>query len=60
LPIIDKLPEANNIFIATGHYKIGFGYLPATSELMSYLLDNKTHNLGAELYISESRQLMSV
>jgi glycine oxidase len=39
-PHIGQVPDIEGLFVATGHYKIGFGYLPFTADVISKQVNN--------------------
>lgn len=50
IPIIDRHPDFENVFINTGHYRYGVTMAPASAELLVDLIEGKTPALDPEPY----------
>jgi D-amino-acid dehydrogenase len=50
LPIIDRSPALENVYIAAGHNMLGLSMAPATGKLVSQLLNGDTPFLDAKPY----------
>ena len=50
LPVMDKVPDINGLYVASGFSGHGFGIAPATSHILSNLLLNKPSELPAEAF----------
>lgn len=49
LPIIDRVPDYDNLIIATGHCMLGVSLAPITGKLISQLVSRQTPDLDLEL-----------
>ncbi len=45
LPIIDRVPELENLFVAAGHGMMGVSMAPATAQLVRHLIDGEDVDL---------------
>jgi len=50
LPIIDRHPDFDNVFVNAGHYRYGVTLAPASAELLVDLMEGGTPVLNAEPY----------
>lgn len=50
IPIIDRHPDFDNVFVNTGHYRYGVTMAPASAELLVDLIEGKTPALDPEPY----------
>ena len=50
IPIIDRHPDFENVFINTGHYRYGVTMAPASAELLVDQMEGKTPALDPEPY----------
>ena len=50
IPIIDRHPDFENVFINAGHYRYGVTLAPASAELLIDLIEGNTPALDAEPY----------
>lgn len=50
IPIIDRHPDFDNVFVNTGHYRYGVTMAPASAELLVDLMEGKTPALDPEPY----------
>ena len=50
IPIIDRHPDFDNVFINTGHYRYGVTMAPASAELLVDLMEGKTPTLDPAPY----------
>ncbi len=50
IPLIDRHPDFDNVFINTGHYRYGVTMAPASAELMVDLIEGNTPALDPEPY----------
>jgi D-amino-acid dehydrogenase len=50
LPIIDRSPTQNNVFIAAGHNMLGLSMAPATGKLVAEMLSGVTPHIDPKLY----------
>lgn len=50
IPIIDRHPDFDNVFVNTGHYRYGVTMAPASAELLVDLIEDKTPALDPEPY----------
>ena len=50
LPVMDKVPDINGLYVAAGFSGHGFGIAPATSHILSNLLLNKPSELPIEAF----------
>lgn len=49
-PIIGKVPEVENLFVATGHFRSGVHLAPATAELIADLVERKPTKIDPEVF----------
>lgn len=54
IPIIDRHPDFENVFINTGHYRYGVTMAPASAELLIDLMDGNTPALDPAPYCWEA------
>ena len=50
IPIIDRHPDFDNVFVNTGHYRYGVTMAPASAELLVDLIEDKTPALDPKPY----------
>lgn len=50
IPIIDRHPDFDNVFVNTGHYRYGVTMAPASAELLVDLMEDKTPALDPTPY----------
>ena len=50
LPIIDRAPDLENLYVAAGHGMMGVSMAPATAQLVRHLIDGEDVGLDAEPY----------
>lgn len=50
IPLIDRHPDFDNVFVNTGHYRYGVTMAPASAELLVDLIEDKTPALDPEPY----------
>ena len=50
IPIIDRHPDFDNVFVNTGHYRYGVTLAPASAELLVDLMEGKTPALDPAPY----------
>ena len=50
LPIIDRAPELENLYVAAGHGMMGVSMAPATAQLVRHLIDGEDVGLDREPY----------
>lgn len=50
IPIIDRHPDFDNVFVNTGHYRYGVTMAPASAELLADLIEGKTPALDPKPY----------
>lgn len=50
IPIIDRHPDYENVFVNTGHYRYGVTLAPASAELLVDLMEGNTPHLDPEPY----------
>jgi glycine oxidase len=50
IPIIDKHPDFDNVYVNTGHFRYGVTMAPASSELLADLIDGRTPALDPAPY----------
>lgn len=50
IPIIDRHPDFDNVFVNTGHYRYGVTLAPASAELLVDLMEGKPPALDPEPY----------
>ena len=50
IPIIDRHPDFDNVFVNTGHYRYGVTMAPASAELLVDLMEGKTPALDPTPY----------
>ena len=50
IPIIDRHPDFDNVFVNTGHYRYGVTMAPASAELLVDLMEGKTPALDPAPY----------
>jgi len=50
IPIIDRHPDFDNVFVNTGHYRYGVTMAPASAELLVDVMDNQTPALDPAPY----------
>jgi D-amino-acid dehydrogenase len=50
LPIIDRLPNAGNVFLAAGHNMLGLSMAPATGKLVAELIAGDTPHIDPTPY----------
>lgn len=50
IPIIDRHPDFDNVFVNTGHYRYGVTMAPASAEMLVDLIEGKTPALDPEPY----------
>ena len=50
IPIIDRHPDYENVFVNTGHYRYGVTLAPASAELLVDLMEGNTPYLDPEPY----------
>lgn len=50
IPVIDRHPDFNNVFVNTGHYRYGVTMAPASAELLVDLMEGRTPALDPAPY----------
>ena len=50
IPIIDRHPDFDNVFVNTGHYRYGVTLAPASAELLADVMEGKTPALDPTPY----------
>jgi len=50
LPIIDRAPDLENLYVAAGHGMMGVSMAPATAQLVRHLIDGEDVGLDADPY----------
>jgi len=50
VPVIDRHPDFDNVFVNTGHYRYGVTMAPASAELLVDLMEGNTPALDAKPY----------
>ena len=50
LPIIDRCPHTDNVYIAAGHNMLGLSMAPATGKLIAEILNNQPTHIDREPY----------
>ena len=50
IPVIDRHPDFDNVFVNTGHFRYGVTMAPASAELLADLMENRTPALDAVPY----------
>ena len=50
IPIIDRHPDFDNVFVNTGHYRYGVTMAPASAELLVDLMEGNTPALDPAPY----------
>ena len=50
VPIIDRCPQIQNVYIAAGHNMLGLSMAPATGKLISEILNGKTPHIDRRFY----------
>lgn len=50
IPIIDRHPDFDNVFVNTGHYRYGVTMAPVSAELLADLIEGKTPALDPKPY----------
>lgn len=50
LPVIDRHPDFDNVFVNAGHYRYGVTMAPASAELLADLMEDKTPALDPAPY----------
>ena len=50
IPVIDRHPDFDNVFVNTGHYRYGVTMAPAAAELLADLMEGRTPSVDAAPY----------
>ncbi|MHB8759852.1 MAG: NAD(P)/FAD-dependent oxidoreductase, partial [Thiobacillus sp.] len=50
IPIIDRHPDYDNVFVNTGHYRYGVTLAPASAELLADVMEDRTPALDPAPY----------
>ncbi|MDP3584892.1 MAG: glycine oxidase ThiO [Thiobacillus sp.] len=50
IPVIDRHPDFDNVFVNTGHYRYGVTMAPASAELLADLMEGRTPSLDPAPY----------
>lgn len=50
IPVIDRHPDFDNVFVNTGHYRYGVTMAPASAELLADLIDGRTASVDPAPY----------
>lgn len=56
IPVIDRHPDFDNVFVNTGHYRYGVTLAPASAELLADLMEDKTPELDPVPYRWQAAQ----
>lgn len=57
IPIIDRHPDFDNVFVNTGHYRYGVTMAPASAELLADLIEGRAPGLDPQPYSWQAASL---